>query len=238
MRTILSFLILISLTAKAQDKESPLTLHFYNEEKIPLVIFDQDKNSGLYFEIISRTLLEAGIEFKLKRLNKIRAREEFAKERTVISCCDNPAWRTKKQELLIQRFSLPLLQVSDVLVFHKDNLFKVKDLKDKRVVLIEGYSYKGEESFKQKQYLNNELAILKYLSFKRGDISIINKMTAIHYIKQDQLPLVIGETFSKDNLHFRVNKAYPDLLGKINKAIKKLKKEKIYSRLLKKYNRD
>ena len=237
MKIYLSFLVLISLTAHAQDKKTPLTLHFYNEEKIPLVIFDQDKNSGLYFEIISKTLKEAGIKVKLKRLNKLRARSDFAKGRTIISCCDNPLWRTTKQEVQIQSFSDPMVKVDDVLVYHEDNIFELKDLKDKRVVLVEGYSYKDEKTFKKKEYLKNELAILHYLRFKRGDIAIMNRLAAIYYIKKNNLPLVIGETFSKDDLHFRVNKDHPDLLNKINTAIKKLKNEKFYSQLLKKYSK-
>lgn len=211
-------------------------IHFYQEEKVPLVINGKNgKTSGIYYDALTKILDEAQINYQIKKAPALRRRRAFWSGETYISCCSNPSWRSKAQEQDVQFFSLPFMQLQDVIIYPKSMRPNMARLHSYKFALVRGYTYKDEKSFKKVTRLVNERAILEFINSKRANLGIVNKTIAQYYINKLNLDLEIGPIYTTDDIHIRVHKNRKALLKPINKSIKKLKEEGFFNDLKKSY---
>ncbi|MCP4914711.1 MAG: amino acid ABC transporter substrate-binding protein [Oligoflexia bacterium] len=225
MIKIALLIILFIFNNTLYSREPIYDVAFYSYHKPPLVILDKDGkyNGGYYYDIATKVLNEAEIKFKLLPLPKNRARIVFANGEVKISCCDNPQWRQRPEEIKVQLFSKPIGKVSDVYVINKKIPLNEKNIYNNHYALIRGYTYKSSEKFKKVSRLANEKDLLDFLNIGRANIIIINKRIANHFMRYSKYKnLKVYKTFSEDSIHIRVNKSLKHLLTRINKAIDKI----------------
>lgn len=137
-------------------------------------------------------------------------------------------------------FSIPYYTAKQVMIVKKDSdIQKAEDMKDKRIVVIQGYT--GEVCVKEMGY--------KYEAFKKGteavmelvngkcDVVVIDSSTAESYIK-DKPDLKIVEdpdAFQAEEYGIAVKKGNKELLDKINASIEKMLKDGTINELAAKY---
>lgn len=137
-------------------------------------------------------------------------------------------------------FSEPYYNAKQVMIVKEDSdIAKAKDMKDKKIVVIQGYT--GETCVKKLGY--------SYQSFKKGteailelvngkcDVVVIDSATADKYVKDNKGLKIVEDNDQFDNEEYAiaVKKGNKDLLDQINKSIKKMKENGKINELAAKY---
>ena len=137
-------------------------------------------------------------------------------------------------------FSEPYYNAKQVMIVKEDSdIAKAKDMKDKKIVVIQGYT--GETCVKKLGY--------SYQSFKKGteailelvngkcDVVVIDSATADKYVKDNKGLKIVEDNDQFDNEEYAiaVKKGNKDLLDQINKSIKKMKESGKINELAAKY---
>lgn len=203
-----------------------LKIPFYAEQLPPLVLIEKGEyTGGIYHDFFSKILSRAKIKYSFYPLPKSRLRQNFWEGQSVLTCCDNPAWRTFPKEIEVQKFSKPFMLLKDVIVVRKDAHIDLRKMSNIHFALKRGFSYKGDSLFKKISYLNDMASILQFVELKRADAAIVNEYVFREYARNNKTSLIIAKDFSADTIHIRVHSKREDLLLKINKAIVELKQE-------------
>jgi len=218
IRLLCISLLLGSPTLSASDV---LSVPYYDHSRPPLVI-STESHTGIYTELFTAVLKHAGIDYELHPVPPLRKRAMFEDGEMAVSCCSNPAWRNREQEIAVQLFSLPIYESADHFIFKRAQPFTIQtpsDLKNRVVGTVRGFTYPGSEFFGTDVKVQTEEVLLEMLHLGRVDLAIVNKDVAAYYIKKNGLDLVIGPVHDKHTLHIRVHRSYDFLLPKINDAI-------------------
>jgi len=187
-----------------------------------MVIKNDNKLTGIYIELFRTALEKIDITPEFVLMPKMRARILFETGESTLSCCDNPAWRTRPLEQSVQLFTDAFYSTKDVFVFPKDKRFDIPDLtilSDKRVAAIRGYGYSGSEWFGYRVDLTTEKDLLEFIAADRADVGIVNELIFKYWQKKNPDAVTIGGTHDFATLHFRVHRKRHDLLEPLNKAI-------------------
>ncbi|WP_127715826.1 ABC transporter substrate-binding protein [Halobacteriovorax sp. HLS] len=226
MNNLIKAILLFFFLGLSSYGAETLKVPFYAESLAPLVIIEKGEyQGGLYHKFFSKILSRANIKFKLYPLPKSRLRQKFWEGGSLLTCCDNPAWRTFPKEIEVQKFSRPFMELRDVIVTRKDKHIELSNLSNIHFALKRGFSYKGDSKFKKISYLNDMNSILQFVELNRADAAIVNEYVFKEYSLRNKSNLIVAKEFSKDSIHIRVHSKREDLLKKINKAISDLKHE-------------
>lgn len=137
-------------------------------------------------------------------------------------------------------FSETYYTAKQVMIVKEDSdIAKASDMKDKKIVVIQGYT--GETCVKKLGY--------SYQSFKKGteaimelvndkcDVVVIDSATADKYVKDNKGLKIVEDNFEFESEEYAiaVKKGNKDLLDEINKTIKKMKDDGKISELSAKY---
>lgn len=225
MRFLLALIaVMPALLASPGARCEPLVISVYNENRGPLSrISPGGTVSGLYPDLFAAVLNRAGIGHTFRPVPQNRRRVEFANGDQVLDCCSNPAWRTQPREVAVQVFSDPIYETRDIFVFPKGKAFAITemaDLQTKSVAVVRGFGYAGSEWFGQRIDLDNEEALIKFVSLGRADVGISNDVIVQASRFRDRIE--IGPIHAEASLHIRVHRSRLDLLDPINAAISSL----------------
>lgn len=244
MRTfLLAFvgLSFLSLPAFSMADSKVLRLPVHDAHQPPLVILDENRRSGIYLDLYREILTRAGLKFEFFSVPKKRLRIMFEKGETFLTCCDNPAWRTRPLEQQVQLFSDPFYRTRDVFIFPPKQKFEVKNLSvlaSKKVAVIRGYGYRGEEWFGERLDLGRESELLAFVALGRADLGIINEDLAKAWLLENTGKLSLGDYHDIATLHVRVHRERQDLLPRINSAIDSMVQDGTRKRILSSYFRE
>jgi hypothetical protein len=215
-----------------------LVIPVYERHQPPLVVFHNKKFSGVYIDLFREILLRAGIEPVFQPTPKKRVRILFEEGVSVLSCCDNPAWRMRPKEQQVQMFSESFYTTRDVFIFPEGKLFKVDNLAQlstKKVAVIRGYGYQGSEWFGERIDIGSESELMQFIAFGRADVGIINEDVAREWLSGRQARIEFGNYHDVATLHVRVHRNRMDLLLSINKAISEMIADGTRDAILKRY---
>lgn len=218
--------------------EEPLVIPVYDLQRPPLVIIEDGRFSGIYMDLFHEVLTGAGIRFTFVPVPKQRARIMFERGETMLSCCDNPAWRTRDEEQKVQLFSDALHHTHDLFVFPPGKAFSTDDLsvlKDKNVALVRGYGYHASEFFGTRIDIDSETNMLEFLSLGRADVAIVNENILQLWLQTHPGKIVVGKCHDDASLHIRVHRQRADLLDPINQSIKRMIESGKREEILRKY---
>ena len=126
IRTSIAFLVLFAFSCMLYAEK--LVIPIYERHQPPLVLFKEHEFSGIYIDLFKEILLRAGIEPVFEATPKMRARILFEEGLSVLSCCDNPAWRERPKEQQVQMFSESFYTTRDIFVFPKGEKFPIDSL--------------------------------------------------------------------------------------------------------------
>jgi len=194
----------------------------YDHHQPPLVLFNQGEASGIYIDLFREILIRANIESTFVVVPKKRARMMFEEGDSLISCCDNPAWRTRPKEQKVQLFSFAFYNTKDIFIFPKGKKFSIDDLSSlttKSVAVIRGYGYRGSEWFGERNDFGGEYDLLKFISLGRADVGIVNHDVAKRWVLENGSKIELGSYHDIASLHVRVHRKRQNLLPNINQAI-------------------
>lgn len=217
-----------------------LTIPIY-QRHAPLMFFDGREFSGIYIDLFREILVRAGIEPVFEITPKMRSRILFEEGVSVVSCCDNPAWRKRPKEQQVQMFSESFYTTRDVFIFPKGKKFKIDSLaqlSDKQVAVIRGYGYQGAEWFGERVDIGSESELLLFVSLGRADVGIVNEDVAKYWLKGQAGSIEFGEYHDVATLHIRVHRTRMELLLMINKAITELTADGTRDNIIKSYGLD
>ncbi len=137
-------------------------------------------------------------------------------------------------------FSETYYTAKQVMIVKEDSdIAKASDMKDKKIVVIQGYT--GEICVKELGY--------SYQSFKKGteaimelvngkcDVVVIDSATADKYVKDNEGLKIVEDDkeFASEEYAIAVKKGNKELLDQINKTIKKMKEDGKIAELSAKY---
>lgn len=231
MKTLFSILILLNFNILAKVYDIPI----YDQSREPLVIIKDGVYSGLYIESFEAILKTAKIEYRFVPLPNDRRRQAFIDGKYLIECCSNESWRTKSEEIRIQRFSDSFLTSKDIFIFSEASLIKNPEKFNLKFALVKGFDYGGyEDIVANKTYLITDVVMLEFLSRNRAQVGIVDE-SVFAYHKFDHPSLVKGDIFKKSQIKIRVNKNEDELIDRINTAIAKLKSDGFFKKLEEKY---
>ena len=215
---MLSVMLAQSVSVRAEK----LIIPIHERHQPPLVLFNNGEFSGIYTDLFREILLRAGLEPEFEATPKMRARILFEEGMSVVSCCDNPAWRKRPKEQQVQMFSESFYTTRDVFIFPQGKKFPIDSLaqlSDKQVAVIRGYGYQGSEWFGERINLGSESELLLFVSLGRADVGIVNDDVARYWLKENAQLIEFGEYHDVATLHIRVHRSRMELLLAINKAI-------------------
>lgn len=199
------------------------------------MIIENAHFSGIYIDLFREVLNGAGIQFTLIPIPKQRARIMFERGEAMLSCCDNPSWRMRDEELKVQLFSDALHDTHDLYVFPKGKAFDTKDLRMRHIALVRGYGYRASEYFGTRFDLESESKVLEFLSLGRADVAIINENVLQNWMLTHPNSVVPGKCHDNASLHIRVHRQRSDLLEPINQSIKRMIESGKREEILRKY---
>lgn len=122
-RSLLALVFLITSSKVAYATSQALIVPIYDSERPPLFFNLNERQNGVYVELFETILRSANIQYELVPVPKLRARIMFETGETVLSCCDNEAWRQRPKEKDVQLFSNAFFHSADYVIVHKDTEF-------------------------------------------------------------------------------------------------------------------
>ncbi len=215
-----------------------LVIPVYDRHQPPLVLLDDGAISGIYVDLFREILTRAGIAPRFVSVPKRRARIMFEEGESVLSCCDNPVWRTRPKEQQVQMFSVAFYNTRDVFVFPVGKRFEIDNLStlsDKRVAVIRGYGYRGSEWFGERVDIAIESELLEFIALGRADVAIVNDDVAKLWLFENGPKVELGSYHDIASLHVRVHRKREDLLPKINEAIGDIIRDGTRDRIVNRY---
>jgi polar amino acid transport system substrate-binding protein len=224
-----------------------------NYKKAPKIYLDKDKNpKGILIDIANLISAETGIQFSYKFAPWARTYQQslYAKNKNtgIIGIKKN------QERLQLFDFSAPVFHDSNYLVVLKNRKLNINHIKGLKNLKI-GYNrkaYYGKKFEAAKKYFitaedTNNIQRLKKLLVGRIDAALLGgpgnnglnmAITQDKTLQEnkDKFVLLPLEFTTADHIAFAKNLNQQDTLNRINKAIKKLKKEGKIQKIISKYS--
>ncbi|GHF19898.1 hypothetical protein GCM10017044_13340 [Kordiimonas sediminis] len=205
-----------------------LVLLFTSFESTSLFAEDKirvgESYSNLYSHVWTRVLDEAEINAEFVLPPHTRKRRMFVAGDLILDCCSAPVWRIEPEEVETQLHTIPLLNLQEVYVFRKGGVrpITMKSFELLRIAIVRGFSYEQDEVFTNVIQGGTKRDALELVAAGRADFTIMDEREFKAYMDVSPLPLEIGGVHSSLPLTARVHKSRPDLLPRLNAAIKRL----------------
>ncbi|WP_419901335.1 substrate-binding periplasmic protein [Kiloniella sp.] len=219
----LTLLFLISIFFSTVSYAEQWVLGIPKDDRPPLTYTQDGKHVGLIIDIVREVGRRIDVDIKIEVVGASERRKGFVKGQYVIECCIIEGWRTRPEEIAIQLFSDPVLQIQDIFIFPPHQAFPIssmESLKDKEVGTIRGYSYKGEENFGSRVDHESVLPLLQGISSGRVDVGIFQRRAAAFHSRQSKLNLTFGPLHHEVQASIRLHKNKAEYLPEINAAIR------------------
>ncbi|MFC3052647.1 substrate-binding periplasmic protein [Kordiimonas pumila] len=181
---------------------------------------------SVFRDVWHAILDKAGIEAEMIAATRDIRRDMFARGELVLDCCSVPAWRSRPEEVAAQLWSEPFFYTADHLILHKDRTYDLPnplDLRSYRVGVVQGFAYAEDTLFGEKVIRPSLADVFQSVVNEEADLTIANHQEFWRRQKLAPKPLVLGPVYHELALMARVHNSRPDLLARVNEAIRELK---------------
>jgi len=171
-------------------------------------------------------LAEAGIKAVFVNAPQARKRRMFSSGRILLDCCAAPIWRTRDEEMAVQRWSHTFYTSREIWVFRKDEAFPVATAEDRgklRVAAVQGFDFHDQESFGIRVPGQDIDDTLRLLAAGRADVAILGALDYDVRVGPNSRLFQEGPVRVEVGLQVRAHKNVEHLLPQINAAIDRLK---------------
>lgn len=231
-------LLIISSVSSADTYKVML----YSPNNPPYIIFEGDKEVGIFIDIFTEIGKITGDKFEFVHLPIARALLEFDKGNVDIEPGVNPNWRQHLK--VIGQYSVSYAQSDEVIVFSPGNKIEVNgpaDLMNEIVGIVRGFSYPDyDAAFSTDSIIriNNvsQTHLLEQLLKKRFKQIFVGLNTILYFQKvyPEYQSIEIGNVVDSQSVMMRVHPDKAELMPRLNKALETLmlnkEIEKIYAR--------
>lgn len=181
---------------------------------------------GIEVDLTKAIAEKLGIDLQFKELSIPDGRKAFLNNEVNVDCCLNPIWFPKPEAQIVQLFSDPLYRLMEIWVFPKNMAFTIettKDLKNKRVGTINGFTYPEEQNFGSRIDGKDVAEVLSFLANGLADVAVLERHAVVYALNAKKLPIEFGRLFYAIEVGLRINKNQAHLLPKINHAIAEMR---------------
>ncbi|MCJ9428039.1 substrate-binding periplasmic protein [Kordiimonas marina] len=183
-------------------------------------------NSIEYSRVWEAILNDAGIRADFVIAPTDKKRQMFVNGAIQLDCCASPLWRQKPEEKAVQLFSDVFYRSPEYYVFPEGHVLKIKaaqDLRQFRVAVIRGFSYKGEEDFGSVVECRDMNELLDTVAAGKADLAFINLNDYQRRMREKPRAVALGQLAFIADLRIQVRRSSAKLLPRINGAIARLK---------------
>ncbi|WP_303473080.1 ABC transporter substrate-binding protein [Aliiglaciecola sp. 3_MG-2023] len=226
-------------TSQAIDKK-PIVLRYNlsgTEFWIPFGYSRDDKNPGIFAELIDVILNKANFSYKFFYYPPKRAIQEFEKDQLDIDFM-SLSW-FKNGDLgddYVQ--TIGIFELTEYNVTLPKNAKKYStphSIYGNQVGTIRGYSYFNDDMFTRVDF-SSENVLIKGLSKGRFEVAILEGLTAQHWANHYNLEITLASIHSRGDIVLRVRREFDHLIPELNTAIRKIKKEGEIEKIFQRYN--
>lgn len=188
------------------------------EDKIRVGQTDSIEFDKLYEAILT----EAGINFEMVVVPTARKRRMFADGKILIDCCTAIEWRKRPKEIAVQLHSKPFFHSAEHYFFKTGSNVEIashQDLKQYRLAIVRGFTYRNEESFGAVLKTTNIDEMMILVALGRAHVGLINPYDFNRRLASNPRPLRLGGQHEASPLRIRVHNSRADLLPRINAVI-------------------
>jgi len=179
---------------------------------------------GINVDLISRIADELGIELTFKDYTIAQGRKKFQTGELNVDCCLNKVWFPGQND--VHMFSDPIYRLIEVFVFPKGKMFPVsstKELKDKRVAGIAGFTYPNQQDYGSRIDGNSPLEVLELLRDGKADVAVLERHAASFLMNHHKFKVEFGDPYYSVGVGVRLHRSEEHHLKKINKIIQEMK---------------
>jgi ABC-type amino acid transport substrate-binding protein len=226
---------------------SPNTLIAGGTYWAPWQIYDGEKTSGISIDVMQAVSKIIKADMVFEQLSQNRMLSYFVDNKIDLELASNPVWRGDYKNVSL--YSIPYIQTQDVAIVRGDSDFSpqsVQDFKGKRVGCTLGYFYpEFQAKFESNEIIRedapNESVSVQKLQAGRVDVIIIEKMTALYWMKElriNQSDLKTVYDVGTYEIYFRLHRNKKSWLSPINDALKKLIDDGAIQRIAEQYTKN
>ena len=171
-------------------------------------------------------LSEAQLEVRMISAPRDVRRDMFARGELVLDCCSVPEWRDRDDEKAAQLWSYPFFYTVDHLILQAGRSYDLPDPTDLlgyKVGIVQGFSYRLDDRFGSTLSRVSLDEVFELVATGGADMTIANHQEFRRRQALKPRPLVLGPAHHELGLMARVHKSRPDLLVRLNDAIRRLK---------------
>ncbi|WP_262690795.1 substrate-binding periplasmic protein [Kordiimonas aestuarii] len=189
---------------------------------------------SVFRDVWHAILNEAGIEAKLIAAPRGVRRDMFVRGELVLDCCSVEAWRNRADEIETQLWTVPFFYTVDHLILQAGRRYDIPDPLDLtafKVGIVQGFTYKKDTHFGDVISRVSLGEVFEAVAAGEADLTIANHQEFRRRQKLTPLPLVLGPEYHRLGLRARVHNSRPDLLPRVEAAIKRLNANGTIARL-------
>jgi len=228
-RTVLPGLLLLLFPfAQVWADEPPWVMPVQSEDFSP---FKHQKNGtpgGIEIDLARAVAAKVGAPLGFKTLGVSEGRRGFLAGEVTIDCCLAKIWFPGPENDAAQVFSDPLYRLMEIWFFPPNMSFPIqstKDLRDKRVAAIRGFTYPGQDDFGTRIDGDDVESVVKLILDGKADVAVLERHAAKYVIDRENLKVEFGPPYYDVMVGLRLHRSLAAWLPKVNKAIAELKAE-------------
>jgi ABC-type amino acid transport substrate-binding protein len=243
---LIQFLAIIAILLSFSNISFADTLRLGGYNKPPYMM-EEGENAGICVDIIREAAKRAGYDTTYKMLPHERMLLYFSINRIDAESCVSQAWRSKYKKISV--YTVVNYQTVNVVIVRKDSSItttkNIRDFRGKTLGTILGYFFTDgfQKEFKNGNIVRDDVATqdknIKKLLAKRVDGVIIDRTTGFYLIKQlgfNPADFRIAYVFeTKSLLSVRIHKKRKDVIPKLNKSLRNMKKDGTIRKIITKY---
>jgi len=183
---------------------------------------------GIEVDLTRMIAKKVGAPLSFKTLGVSEGRRDFLTGDVTVDCCLAKIWFPGPENDAAQVFSDPLYRMMEIWFFPPNMSFPIKttkDLKDKRVAAIRGFTYPGQDDFGARIDGGDVESVFKLLLDGKADVAVLERHAAKYVIDRGNLKVEFGPPYYDVQVGLRLHRSLAAWLPKVNKAIAELKAE-------------
>jgi len=181
---------------------------------------------GIEVDLAKAVAKKVGVKLEFASLSVAQGRKGFQEGKITIDCCLNQIWFPGPSNEQAQLFSKSIYRLIEIWFFPRGKSFPIgstKDLKDKRVAGIKGFSYPGENDFGSRIDGKDVASVLQLLVDGKADVAVLERHAAKTVLNHQSFDVEFGPLYYDVNVGLRLHRSLENWLPKVNKAIRELK---------------
>lgn len=190
---------------------------------------------GIEVDLARAIAAKVGAPLSFKTLDVAEGRRSFLTGNVTVDCCLAKIWFPGPENDAVQVFSAPIYRLMEIWFFPPKKSFPIqstKDLKDKRVAAIRGFTYPGQDDFGTRIDGGDVESVLKLILDGKADVAVLERHAAKYVIDRKNLKVEFGPPYYDVQAGLRLHRSLAAWLPKVNKAIAEMKDEGIVEAII------